>query len=36
VGFVIILILFYTGIMGMILMPIYRQIAAFLQVPMVF
>lgn len=36
VGFVIILLLFYTGIMGMILMPLYRQIAAILQVPMVF
>lgn len=36
VGFVIILLLFYTGIMGMILMPIYRLVAAFLQVPMVF
>lgn len=36
VGFVIILLLFYTGIMGMIIMPLYRQIAAFLQVPMVF
>ncbi len=35
-GFVIIILLFYTGIMGIILMPIYRQIAAFLQVPMVF
>jgi Zn-dependent protease len=36
VGFVIILILFYTGIMGMILLPIYRLIAAFLRVPLVF
>jgi Zn-dependent protease len=27
VGFVLILILFYTGIMGAILMPLYRQIA---------
>jgi len=30
VGFVLILILFYTGIMGAILMPIYRQIALIL------
>jgi Zn-dependent protease len=36
VGFIIILILFYSGIMGMILMPIYRLIAAFLQIPLVF
>lgn len=36
VGFIIILLLFYSGIMGMILMPIYRQIAAFLQIPLVF
>jgi Zn-dependent protease len=36
VGFVIIILLFYTGLMGMIIMPIYRQIAAFLQVPLVF
>uniref|UniRef100_A0A7C3UYA2 Site-2 protease family protein n=1 Tax=Desulfobacca acetoxidans TaxID=60893 RepID=A0A7C3UYA2_9BACT len=36
VGFVIILLLFYTGLMGAILMPLYRQIARFLQVPMVF
>jgi Zn-dependent protease len=27
VGFFLILILFYTGIMGAILMPLYRQIA---------
>jgi Zn-dependent protease len=27
VGFILILILFYTGIMGIILMPLYRQIA---------
>jgi Zn-dependent protease len=27
VGFILILILFYTGILGVILMPIYRQIA---------
>jgi len=36
VGFIILLLLFYSGIMGMILMPIYRQILAFLQVPLVF
>jgi len=36
VGFIILLVLFYTGIMGMILMPIYRQILVFLQVPLVF
>jgi Zn-dependent protease len=36
VGFIIILLLFYTGLMGIIIMPIYRQIAAFLQVPLVF
>jgi Zn-dependent protease len=36
VGFIIILLLFYTGLMGRIIMPIYRQIAAFLQVPLVF
>ncbi len=36
VGFVLIILLFYTGLMGMIIMPIYRQIAAFLQVPLVF
>jgi Zn-dependent protease len=35
-GFVIIILLFYTGIMGLILMPMYRWIAALLQVPMVF
>jgi Zn-dependent protease len=27
VGFILILILFYTGILGAILMPLYRQIA---------
>ena len=27
VGFILILILFYTGIMGAIIMPLYRQIA---------
>ena len=36
VGFVIILLLFYTGLMGLILMPLFRLIAAFLQVPLVF
>jgi Zn-dependent protease len=30
VGFVLILILFYTGIMGAMLMPLYRQIALFM------
>ncbi len=30
VGFILILILFYTGIMGAILMPLYRAIATFL------
>jgi Zn-dependent protease len=30
VGFILILILFYTGIMGLVLMPIYRQIASLL------
>lgn len=30
VGFILILILFYTGILGMVLMPIYRQIARLL------
>jgi Zn-dependent protease len=30
VGFILILVLFYTGIMGAILMPIYRLIAMFL------
>jgi Zn-dependent protease len=30
VGFILILILFYTGIMGAILMPLYRQIATIL------
>lgn len=36
VGFIIILLLFYSGIMGIILMPLYRLIAAILRVPMVF
>jgi Zn-dependent protease len=35
-GCTINIFLFYTGLMGMIIMPIYRQIAAFLQVPLVF
>ncbi len=30
VGFVLILLLFYTGILGAIIMPLYRQIAMFL------
>jgi Zn-dependent protease len=30
VGFVLILILFYTGVMGAIIMPLYRQIALFI------
>jgi Zn-dependent protease len=30
VGFILILVLFYTGILGMVLMPIYRLIALFL------
>lgn len=30
VGFILILILFYTGVMGALLMPLYRAIAAFL------
>ncbi|RJR40196.1 MAG: site-2 protease family protein [Deltaproteobacteria bacterium] len=30
VGFILILVLFYTGIMGMFLMPVYRLIASFL------
>jgi Zn-dependent protease len=30
VGFVLILILFYTGVMGLVLMPIYRRIATLL------
>jgi len=30
VGFILILVLFYTGIMGMFLMPVYRLIAHFL------
>jgi Zn-dependent protease len=36
VGIVLVLILFYTGIMGMIIMPIFRLIAALLKVPLVF
>ncbi len=30
VGFILILLLFYTGVMGLVLMPLYRQIARFL------
>jgi hypothetical protein len=30
VGFVLILLLFYTGIMGALLMPLYRALVAFL------
>jgi Zn-dependent protease len=30
VGFILILVLFYTGIMGLFLMPVYRLIASFL------
>jgi Zn-dependent protease len=30
VGFVLILVLFYSGLMGLVLMPLYRQIALFL------
>lgn len=30
VGFILILVLFYTGIMGMFIMPVYRLIASFL------
>jgi Zn-dependent protease len=30
VGFILILVLFYTGIMGLFLMPAYRLIASFL------
>jgi Zn-dependent protease len=30
VGFILILVLFYSGLMGVILMPLYRQIASFL------
>ena len=36
VGFIIILLLFYSGIMGLILMPLYRLILAVLRVPLVF
>jgi len=36
VGFIIILLLFYSGVMGMVLMPIYRIIAAFMHIPLVF
>ena len=30
VGFILILILFYTGVMGALLMPLYRAIVTFL------
>jgi hypothetical protein len=30
VGFILILVLFYTGIMGVFIMPFYRLIASFL------
>jgi Zn-dependent protease len=36
VGFILILVLFYTGIMGMVLMPIFRLIAGLMHIPMVF
>ena len=36
VGFVLIIILLFTGILGMLIIPLYRLIAAFLHVPMVF
>jgi Zn-dependent protease len=36
VGFIIILLLFYSGIMGMILMPVYRLIAGAMHIPLVF
>jgi Zn-dependent protease len=36
VGFIIILLLFYSHIMGMFIMPIYRLIAGLMQVPLVF
>ena len=36
VGFVLILILLFTGILGMLIIPLYRLIAAILQVPLVF
>jgi Zn-dependent protease len=36
IGFIIILLLFYTGIMGMILMPIFYLIARAMHIPLVF
>ena len=36
VGFIIILLLFYTGIMGMILMPLFYLIARAMHIPLVF
>jgi len=36
VGFVLILLLFYTGLLGVLIMPLYRLIAALLKVPFVF
>jgi Zn-dependent protease len=36
VGFVIILLLFYSGIMGMILMPLFSLIARAMHIPLVF
>ena len=36
VGFIIILLLFYSGIMGMILMPLFRLIAGLMNIPLVF
>jgi Zn-dependent protease len=30
VGFILIIVLFYSGLMGLILMPVYRLIASFL------
>jgi hypothetical protein len=36
VGFIIILLLFYSGIMGMVLMPLFRLIAGMMHIPLVF
>jgi Zn-dependent protease len=36
VGFVLIILLFYTGLMGLIIMPLFRLIATILRVPVVF
>jgi Zn-dependent protease len=36
VGFIIILLLFYSGIMGMVLMPIFRLIEELMHIPLVF